>query len=99
MTLGGLSGMPDLRECITGRRGLGKVAQAPRSIKSSSGDTTLAPDIALITHSFTMSRASKITLATTTLGAIGIVIGVHYAQRAEKAVRLSLHSHGHDAVH
>ncbi|PSN67040.1 hypothetical protein BS50DRAFT_380674 [Corynespora cassiicola Philippines] len=32
-----------------------------------------------------MSRASKITLATTTLGAIGIVIGVHYAQRAEKA--------------
>ncbi|KAF2189262.1 cytochrome c oxidase assembly protein [Zopfia rhizophila CBS 207.26] len=32
-----------------------------------------------------MSRASKITLAATSLGAIGIVIFVHYAQRAEKA--------------
>lgn len=34
-----------------------------------------------------MSRASKITLAATSLGAIGIVIFVHHAQRAEKAVR------------
>ncbi|KAF2119471.1 hypothetical protein BDV96DRAFT_642493 [Lophiotrema nucula] len=32
-----------------------------------------------------MSRASQLTLATTSLGAIGIVIFVHYAQRAEKA--------------
>ncbi|KAK3201885.1 hypothetical protein GRF29_164g969284 [Pseudopithomyces chartarum] len=32
-----------------------------------------------------MSRASKLTLATTSLGAIGIVIFVHYSQRAEKA--------------
>ncbi|KAH7138641.1 hypothetical protein B0J11DRAFT_423944 [Dendryphion nanum] len=32
-----------------------------------------------------MSHASKITLATTTLGAIGIVIFVHFGQRAEKA--------------
>ncbi|KAF2258423.1 hypothetical protein CC78DRAFT_428636, partial [Lojkania enalia] len=32
-----------------------------------------------------MSRASKITLATTSLSAIGIVIFVHYAQRAEQA--------------
>ncbi|KAF2276955.1 uncharacterized protein EI97DRAFT_364816, partial [Westerdykella ornata] len=32
-----------------------------------------------------MSRASKITLAATSLGAVGIVIFVHYAQRAEKA--------------
>ena len=34
-----------------------------------------------------MSRASKITLAATSLGAIGIVFFVHYAQRAEKVVR------------
>lgn len=33
-----------------------------------------------------MSTASKITLAATTLGAIGIVISVHYAQQAERAV-------------
>lgn len=32
-----------------------------------------------------MSRASQITLASTMAGAIGIVIFVHYAQRAEKA--------------
>ncbi|KAF1966674.1 hypothetical protein BU23DRAFT_560091 [Bimuria novae-zelandiae CBS 107.79] len=32
-----------------------------------------------------MSRASRLTLATTSLGAIGIVIFVHYSQRAEKA--------------
>ncbi|KAF2246961.1 hypothetical protein BU26DRAFT_532576 [Trematosphaeria pertusa] len=32
-----------------------------------------------------MSRASKITLAATSLGAIGIVIFVHTAQRSEKA--------------
>ncbi|KAF2470919.1 uncharacterized protein BDR25DRAFT_224510 [Lindgomyces ingoldianus] len=32
-----------------------------------------------------MSRASKITLAATSLGAIGIVIFVHRAQRVEKA--------------
>ncbi|KAF2751340.1 hypothetical protein M011DRAFT_473830 [Sporormia fimetaria CBS 119925] len=32
-----------------------------------------------------MSQASKITLAATSLGAVGIVIFVHYAQRAEKA--------------
>ncbi|KAL5409872.1 hypothetical protein PMIN06_009806 [Paraphaeosphaeria minitans] len=32
-----------------------------------------------------MSRASKLTLATTSLGAIGIVVFVHYSQRAEKA--------------
>ncbi|KAF2450720.1 hypothetical protein P171DRAFT_427036 [Karstenula rhodostoma CBS 690.94] len=31
-----------------------------------------------------MSRASKLTLATTSLGAIGIVVFVHYSQRAEK---------------
>ena len=34
-----------------------------------------------------MSRASKLTLAATSLGAIGIVVFVHYSQRAEKAVR------------
>ncbi|KAJ4292745.1 hypothetical protein N0V90_009408 [Kalmusia sp. IMI 367209] len=32
-----------------------------------------------------MSRASKLTLAATSLGAIGIVVFVHYSQRAEKA--------------
>ncbi|KAF2017841.1 hypothetical protein BU24DRAFT_420904 [Aaosphaeria arxii CBS 175.79] len=32
-----------------------------------------------------MSRASKLTLAATSLGAVGIVIFVHYSQRAEKA--------------
>jgi hypothetical protein len=39
---------------------------------------TSTPDI--------MSRASQITLATTCLGAIGIVIAVHYGQVTEKAV-------------
>jgi len=33
-----------------------------------------------------MSTASKLTLAGTTLGAIGIVIFVHYAQTSEKEV-------------
>lgn len=33
-----------------------------------------------------MSRASQITLATTCIGAIGIVVAVHYGQRIEKAV-------------
>ncbi|KAL9601781.1 MAG: hypothetical protein Q9219_002271 [cf. Caloplaca sp. 3 TL-2023] len=32
-----------------------------------------------------MSRASKITLACTSLGAVAIVYFVHYGQRAEKA--------------
>ncbi|KAF2676964.1 hypothetical protein K458DRAFT_279468, partial [Lentithecium fluviatile CBS 122367] len=32
-----------------------------------------------------MSRASQVTLASTLAGAIGIVIFVHYSQRAEKA--------------
>ncbi len=33
-----------------------------------------------------MSRASKLTLAATSLGAVGILISVHYAQKAEQAV-------------
>ena len=37
-----------------------------------------------------MSTASKITLASTTLGAISIVFLVHYGQKAEQAVRCSL---------
>jgi protein PET117 len=37
-----------------------------------------------------MSRASQITLATTCLGAVGIVVAVHYGQVTEKAVRNSL---------
>ncbi|KAI9709763.1 MAG: hypothetical protein M1820_003166 [Bogoriella megaspora] len=32
-----------------------------------------------------MSSTAKITLASTTLGAIGIIVFVHYAQQAEKA--------------
>ena len=35
-----------------------------------------------------MSRASKLTLAGTSLSAVGIVVLVHYQQRAEKAVSL-----------
>jgi len=35
-----------------------------------------------------MSTASKVTLAVTTLGAIGIVVSVHYGQKAERAVSL-----------
>lgn len=35
-----------------------------------------------------MSRAAKLTLAGTSLGAIGIVVLVHYQQNAEKAVSL-----------
>lgn len=34
-----------------------------------------------------MSTASKVTLAITTLGAIGVVVSVHYGQRAERTVR------------
>lgn len=34
-----------------------------------------------------MSTASKLTLAGTTLGALGIVLGVHFQQKAEQAVR------------
>ena len=33
-----------------------------------------------------MSRAARLTLAATSLSAIGIVVFVHYAQTAEKAV-------------
>ncbi|MCJ1466531.1 hypothetical protein MMC07_005151 [Pseudocyphellaria aurata] len=32
-----------------------------------------------------MSRAAKLTLAGTSLGAVGIVVFVHWAQKAEKA--------------
>jgi protein PET117 len=35
-----------------------------------------------------MSRASKLTLAGTSLGAIGIVVLVHYQQQSEKAVSI-----------
>jgi len=39
-------------------------------------------------HTFaTMSRTSQLTLASTLAGAIGIVVFVHYSQRAEKSVR------------
>ena len=34
-----------------------------------------------------MSRASKLTLAGTSCMAVGIVVFVHFAQKAEKAVR------------
>jgi hypothetical protein len=40
-----------------------------------------------------MSRASKITLAATSLSAIGIVFFVHYAQQAEKTVRKKKKKH------
>jgi hypothetical protein len=33
-----------------------------------------------------MSTASKITLAATSLACVGIVLGVHYGQQAERAV-------------
>ncbi len=35
-----------------------------------------------------MSRAAKLTLASTSIGAIGIVVLVHYQQNSEKAVSL-----------
>lgn len=38
-----------------------------------------------------MSRVAKLTLAGTSLFAIGTIVFVHHAQQAEKAVRL-LHS-------
>ena len=45
----------------------------------------------VLTHSVRiMSRASQITLATTCIGAIGIVAAVHYGQKIEKAVCLFL---------
>lgn len=34
-----------------------------------------------------MSTAAKVTLATTTLSALGVVVFVHYQQKADKAVR------------
>ncbi len=40
-----------------------------------------------------MSRAAKLTLASTSLAAAGIVVFVHYAQRWEKAVSLKCHLH------
>ena len=41
-----------------------------------------------ILYIYSMSRAAKLTLAGTSLGAIGIVVMVHYQQQAEKAVRI-----------
>lgn len=38
-----------------------------------------------------MSRAAKLTLAGTSIGAIGIVTLVHYQQNSEKAVGLPFH--------
>ena len=38
-----------------------------------------------------MSLAAKLTLAGTSLGAIGIVYLVHYQQQAEKAVRIPIY--------
>jgi protein PET117 len=34
-----------------------------------------------------MSTKAKLTLAGTSLGALGIIVFVHYSQKAEKAVR------------
>lgn len=55
------------------------------------------PDLFRISHfifcnSSIMSTASKVTLALTILGAIGIVVSVHYGQRAERAVCLRVNS-------
>lgn len=63
---------------------LGVVAQAPSAQNSLSGDAYPGPSLHDTVTA--MSRASKITLAATSLGAIGIVIFVHTAQRSEKAV-------------
>ena len=43
-----------------------------------------------------MSRAAKLTLAGTSLGAAGVIVFVHYAQKAEKAVSLRPH---HQFIH
>lgn len=40
-----------------------------------------------------MSTAAKVTLATTSLSALGIVVFVHYQQRADKAVSEPRHTH------
>jgi len=37
-----------------------------------------------------MSQAAKLTLAGTSLGALGIITFVHYTQKAEKAVRADI---------
>lgn len=52
--------------------------------------TPITPKInfALFTSFKDMSRAAKITLACTSTSAVGIVILVHYQQKAEKAVSL-----------
>ena len=44
--------------------------------------------LSCIASSEDMSRASKLTLAGTSLSALGIVVLVHYQQRAEKSVSL-----------
>jgi len=46
-----------------------------------------------------MSRAAKLTLASTSIGAIAIVVLVHYQQNSEKAVGIpSLPFHFHHLV-
>jgi hypothetical protein len=71
------------RQAAVGRPKLPKVSP-PKQFRSTYRYSYL-------TDNAIMSRASKLTLATTSLGAIGIVIFVHYSQRAEKAVRGNEH--------
>jgi len=47
----------------------------------------VTPKLPLTSTLPAMSTASKATLALTTLGALSIVIAVHYGQKAERAVR------------
>jgi len=46
--------------------------------------------LSIATTIYTMSTKAKLTLAATSLGAIGIIIFVHHGQKVEKAVSLSI---------
>jgi hypothetical protein len=55
--------------------------------KKSSTTITITITLTVNCQNHTMSTASKITLATTTLSAVGIITFVHYGQKAEQSVR------------
>ena len=92
------------RRCVLSGRWScrGSSNQAPRAWRSGPSSYPLKSESSaqLVAHAHrsqppgtVMSTASKLTLAATSLGAVGIVIFVHYAQRAEKTVHIIVHIH------
>ena len=78
---------------MEGARLSGHASAGARAKQLQGGERAYRPQIyrdlqsttTILTHA--MSTASKLTLAGTTLGALGIVLGVHFQQKAEQAVR------------